>query len=76
MRAFASGGSVSRDGTIECPYHGWRFDGAGACRHIPSLIGPPEAKARNAPAFPTLEQDGWVWVYSTPFGESLSLIHI
>lgn len=63
-----SGGRVDRDGTIECPYHGWRFDGGGTCRHIPSLVGSPEAKARNAPAFPTLEQDGWVWVYSTPFG--------
>lgn len=63
-----SGGKVvASDGTIECPYHGWRFDGHGACRAIPSLIGEPGAKARSAPAFPVLEQDGWVWVYSTPF---------
>lgn len=63
-----SGGRVDRDGTLECPYHGWRFDGGGACRHVPSLLGPAEARARNATAFPTLEQDGWVWVYSSPFG--------
>src|SRR5688500_12725002 len=27
------------DGTeIECCYHGWRFDCAGSCTHIPSLL--------------------------------------
>lgn len=63
-----SGGEVVRDGTLQCPYHGWRFDGAGTCKHVPSLLGEPEAKARSATAFPTVELDGWVWVYSTPFG--------
>lgn len=24
-------------GQLECPYHGWRFDGAGRCIHIPAL---------------------------------------
>ena len=63
-----SGGKVvASDGTIECPYHGWRFDREGACRAIPSFCGEPNAKARTTPAFPVLEQDGWVWVYSTPF---------
>ena len=51
------------DGAIECPYHGWRFDGHGACRAIPSLIGEPGGKARAAPAFPVLEQDGWALSY-------------
>lgn len=62
-----SGGKVVHDGTLECPYHGWRFDREGTCRAIPSFCGEPSAKARSAPAFPVLEQDGWVWVYSTPF---------
>ncbi len=57
-------GEVSSDGTLECPYHGWRFDGGGACRHVPSLVGDPSAKARNAPAYATVEQDGFVWVWS------------
>jgi phenylpropionate dioxygenase-like ring-hydroxylating dioxygenase large terminal subunit len=64
-----SGGKVAPDGTLECPYHGWRFDHGGACRAIPSYLGEPGAKARTAPAFPVVEQDGWVWVYSTPFAE-------
>ncbi|WP_240481164.1 Rieske 2Fe-2S domain-containing protein [Sandaracinus amylolyticus] len=63
-----SGGKVvASEGTIECPYHGWRFDREGACRAIPSFCGEPGAKARTAPAFPVIEQDGWIWVYSTPF---------
>lgn len=53
-------------GQLECAYHGWRFDRAGACRFIPSLCGSPEGKARNAPSFPAIEQDGFVWVYATP----------
>ena len=26
--------------TIECPYHGWRFDGNGRCRAVPGLLEP------------------------------------
>lgn len=61
-----SGGKVCSDGTLECPYHGWRFDRGGTCRAVPSLVGPAENKARNATSFPTLEQDGWVWVFMSP----------
>ncbi len=60
-----SGGQRVR-GELECPYHGWRFDRAGACTFIPSLRGDCAAKARNAPAFAAREQDGFVWVYATP----------
>jgi phenylpropionate dioxygenase-like ring-hydroxylating dioxygenase large terminal subunit len=54
------------DGLLECGYHGWRFDGAGACRFVPALASEPDRKARRAPVYPTIEQDGFVWVYSTP----------
>ncbi len=53
-------------GQLECPYHGWRFDGEGRCRFVPSLCGEHEGKARRAPSLATVEQDGFVWVYSTP----------
>jgi phenylpropionate dioxygenase-like ring-hydroxylating dioxygenase large terminal subunit len=26
--------------TVECPYHGWRFDGTGRCRAVPGLLEP------------------------------------
>ena len=34
-------------GCIECPYHGWQFDGSGACTRIPQLD--PEAQGRIPP---------------------------
>ncbi len=54
------------DGLLQCSYHGWRFDGAGVCRVVPALTSEPDRKARHATTFPTVEQDGFVWVYSTP----------
>jgi len=61
-----SEGRIHQDGTLECGYHGWRFDGTGTCRAIPSLKGDCERKARNTPSYPTIEQQGFVWAYSTP----------
>jgi phenylpropionate dioxygenase-like ring-hydroxylating dioxygenase large terminal subunit len=58
-----------RDGDhLECAYHGWRFDRGGACRAVPGLVGSPEAQGRAATAHPAVEQDGLVWVLSTPGG--------
>ena len=34
-------GKVRKD-CVECPYHGWQYDGAGKCLSIPSLG--PDAK--------------------------------
>ena len=53
-------------GRIECAYHGWQFDGEGACRLVPALPGEPGARARAVPAFATREQQGFVWVWATP----------
>jgi phenylpropionate dioxygenase-like ring-hydroxylating dioxygenase large terminal subunit len=55
-----------QDGLLECGYHGWRFDGSGACRAVPGLAGPTGREGRAATAFAATEQDGFVWVYSTP----------
>jgi phenylpropionate dioxygenase-like ring-hydroxylating dioxygenase large terminal subunit len=61
-------GKMTGDGTLRCAYHGWCFDTEGSCTFIPSLTGstPGDSRARNATAFLTLEQQGFVWVYSTP----------
>jgi phenylpropionate dioxygenase-like ring-hydroxylating dioxygenase large terminal subunit len=55
-----------RGGELECAYHGWRFDAAGACVEVPGLGAPPDARATRATAYACLEQDGYVWVRSTP----------
>lgn len=53
-------------GTLRCAYHGWRFDSAGTCVEVPGLKGEPEARSRCAQTYATREQEGFVWVYSTP----------
>ena len=52
-----------RDGQIACPFHGWRFDGAGACRHVPWN---PDAKleALSATALPLREAGGLLWLFT------------
>ena len=52
-----------KDGLLQCSYHGWRFDRVGTCKLVPSLKGESEASARNADAFPCIEQDGFIWVW-------------
>jgi phenylpropionate dioxygenase-like ring-hydroxylating dioxygenase large terminal subunit len=53
-------------GQLQCGYHGWTFDSAGECRAIPGLFGDTRAKARCTASYAVREQDGFVWVYSTP----------
>lgn len=50
-------------GEIECPFHGWRFDGDGCNRHVPWN---PDAKLENlsAVALPVRESDGLLWLYT------------
>ena len=52
------------EGELQCAYHGWRFDGSGACRSVPGLVGDePDRRARRVDTFPIAEQDGFVWVW-------------
>jgi len=52
------------EGTLQCPYHGWRFDGEGACVNIPSLLDAPADKLRlsHLQNYPVCERYGMVWV--------------
>lgn len=54
-----------RDGCIECPFHAWRFDGAGACVKVPLN---PDAKRDRlfAQAIPVRERGGVIWAYTAP----------
>jgi len=58
VRPPGSGGS-----RIECPYHGWQFDGAGTCAFVPALgpgaTVPPTA---HLPATRVQVRYGIVWV--------------
>jgi 3-ketosteroid 9alpha-monooxygenase subunit A len=54
------GGKVQGD-CIECPFHAWRFDGAGECQSVPYAKKIPP-KARLAP-WPVCEINGLILVW-------------
>lgn len=48
-----------RDGTIACPYHGWRFGADGACVSVAGAASCPKISAK---ALPVRVEVGLVWV--------------
>ena len=52
-----------RDNTLQCRYHGWRFDRAGACVEVPCHAPGERVPNCRVPSYATVEQDGWIWVY-------------
>jgi phenylpropionate dioxygenase-like ring-hydroxylating dioxygenase large terminal subunit len=60
------------DGQVQCPYHGWRFDGEGRCQHIPTLPADARIPARaRVDAYPVEERYGVVFAFlgELPEGE-------
>lgn len=55
-----------RDGRLVCPYHGWEFDAAGQCQHVPALSTATPANLRPVPTLACAERDGIIWVCPTP----------
>lgn len=58
-------GTLYKDGTLACPFHGWRFNGKGTCTLVPSRrdhevqVVAPRARID---AYATTEKYGLVWV--------------
>ena len=62
----AYGGSVDGD-LLTCPFHGWKFDGEGACSNIPySQRTNRKARVRT---YPVVERNGFVLAWYHPFEE-------
>lgn len=62
------GGSLAdgkvRGDHIQCPYHGWQFDGTGRCLKIPSLGASASIPARTrVDAYPVVEKYGIVFAF-------------
>ena len=57
-RNFALSAGRVKGGNIECPYHGWRFRGDGACTLTP---GVDEACRHGAEALPVVTRAGLIW---------------
>mgnify|MGYP000503491320 CR=1 FL=1 len=56
------------DGKIQCPYHGWQFDGTGRCREVPGAIG--DLPRVRIPALAACESQGLVFVSAAPSSTS------
>lgn len=54
------------EGRLECPYHGWQFDGADQCQLIPALPDFSPPAAHRACVYETSEAYGLLWVRLTP----------
>ncbi|MDX2027048.1 MAG: aromatic ring-hydroxylating dioxygenase subunit alpha [Alphaproteobacteria bacterium] len=50
---------------VECCYHGWRFDMAGQCTAIPSLVGHENIEPGNIRihSYPVQESQGGIWIF-------------
>ncbi|NEQ33962.1 MAG: aromatic ring-hydroxylating dioxygenase subunit alpha [Leptolyngbya sp. SIO4C5] len=52
-----------KDGSIRCPYHGWAFDAAGTCVHVPQLpTGSAISASYQVKAYSCVERYGYIWV--------------
>jgi vanillate O-demethylase monooxygenase subunit len=58
-----SKGRLLPDGTLECAYHGLRYDTSGKCVMIPSHPTGPISPQAKVIGFPVKEQDGLVWIW-------------
>ena len=76
-RAFPLSAGTCDGQTVECTYHGWRFDAhTGQCREIPSITADSKLQCDRifAGSFPCEERDGYVWVYlANPEGRAARL---
>ncbi|TVU14007.1 hypothetical protein EJB05_37448, partial [Eragrostis curvula] len=62
-----SEGRIDHKGRLQCAYHGWCYDGAGACKFIPQApaLGPPVHKNSKAcvASYPCVVQNKILWFY-------------
>jgi cholesterol 7-desaturase len=63
MGAHLGQGGTVVDGCLQCPFHEWRFDGRGACTHIPYATANEVPARAKTTAFETREHLGMVFVW-------------
>lgn len=61
------GGKV-RGNRLECPFHAWRYEGDGSVAEIPyaRAIPPQARRAGCVRSWPTVERNGFVWIWYHP----------
>ena len=69
------GGSLARgkvvDDCVQCPDHGWKYDGTGACVDIPQMNGKKAPARAKVDSYPVYEKYGVVFAFlgDLPEGE-------
>ena len=60
-----SEGRINDAGQLECPYHGWSFDGDGQCRLIPQALEntQPDSRRSRCASLPTAIGQGLLFVW-------------
>ena len=60
-----SEGRINDAGHLECPYHGWSFDGDGQCRQIPQALEntQPDSRRSRCASLPTASAQGLLFVW-------------
>jgi len=61
-------GTVRGD-CLQCPFHGWEFDGGGTVRHVPWNPDARNAR-RGAIALPVIETGHVIWLYTAAMEET------
>jgi phenylpropionate dioxygenase-like ring-hydroxylating dioxygenase large terminal subunit len=59
------------EGTLECPYHGWRFDGTGQCVRIPAVPEFQPVERHRACRHAVCAAYGLLWVALEGDGQNL-----
>ena len=61
-----SEGRINGEGLLECPYHGWSFDGEGHCRAIPQAPEDTRSEGRRSScsSLPTATAQGLLFVWT------------
>ena len=54
------------EGRLECPYHGWRFEGSGRCVHIPALPHFEPPASHGLATLDLVEAHGLLWLRFEP----------
>ena len=63
-RGGALGAGKMKQDCVECPYHGWQFDGDGRCTRIPSLGDGEKLPARaKVDSYPVQEKYGMLFAF-------------
>lgn len=56
---------------LQCPFHGWQYDGSGAVKqidYVPNGVPPGLAKEGTLPSWPTVEANNQIYVWYHPAG--------